>query len=193
ARGWLQIIDDPALARIRAELQEGRFLGPLHPLPPVGTVDFTHAGLQAIHPGPRKPSRHVAFHVARIKATQYYRSRTAALKGIEELKAWDRGTFVLTGPKAVGPWRAQWWRRFPCGYRLDVEARDECPGCPIGQGCYLERSAEPCDLKRLQHVLACHNVALAEWLVCSALERGSSRAEYLAWSAARAAAERFGF
>src|SRR4051794_17254089 len=45
-KGWLQVIDDVALAKIAGELQEGRLLGPINGLPEVGDVDFTHAGAE---------------------------------------------------------------------------------------------------------------------------------------------------
>src|SRR5437870_4745758 len=46
AKGWLQVIDEPALARIADELRAGRFIGPIYGLPPIGVVDFTRAGAE---------------------------------------------------------------------------------------------------------------------------------------------------
>src|SRR5262249_14475840 len=47
AKGWLQILDEPALAKIAEELREGKFLGPIYGrLPEPGCVDFTTAGAE---------------------------------------------------------------------------------------------------------------------------------------------------
>ncbi len=43
-KGWLQGIDERAPTRITEELHQGRFIGPIYGLPPIGGVDFTCAG-----------------------------------------------------------------------------------------------------------------------------------------------------
>src|SRR5206468_1068541 len=46
SKGWLQVIDEPALAKIADELREGGILGPVGGLPWVGMLDFTSAGAE---------------------------------------------------------------------------------------------------------------------------------------------------
>jgi hypothetical protein len=176
ARGWLQVIDEPALARIMDDLRVGRFMGPIYGLPPVGGVDFTTAGaavwqsLLARHASTRQPA--VFTDVVHIKTTWYFRTKTAALVQIDEAKEWD-GSITIVGPSAIGPWRAQWWRWFPFGYRVDVEERRQWQVCSSGgNGCFMpdfplhENAPE-----RLQHVLDCHNVSFTEWLLLAAMDR----------------------
>src|SRR5947209_3185404 len=58
------------------------------------------------------------------------------------------------------------------GYRIDVEQRWHWHGHGAGGGesCYLERSPQKTERQRLRHLLDCHNVTLAEWLLLAAME-----------------------
>jgi hypothetical protein len=175
ARGWLQVIDEPVLAKIVDELREGQFLGPIYGLPEVGGVDFTHAGAVlwrrlSRHRFPNRPSPDFA-EVVHSKTSRYFRTRTAALRGIEEATQWD-GDITVVGPCPIGPWRAQWWRRFSKGYRIEIEERRHWQGrCGEGDGCFMPRpTCQGANPRRLQHILDCHNVTLAEWLLLATMD-----------------------
>jgi hypothetical protein len=179
AKGWLQVIDEPTLARITDELRKGGFMGPIYHVPPVGVVDFTHVGAELWHGlrGPRTPTRPpFAFtDVVHSKTTRYFTTRAAALGGIPQAKECG-GDMTAVGPFPIGPWRAQWWRRFPEGYRIDIEERQQWQGCVgQGEGCFMPEPREGADPQRLQHVLDRHNVTLPEWLLLAAMDRGLPR------------------
>jgi hypothetical protein len=177
--GQLQIVDDAALARIADELREGGFLGPVYGLPAVGGVDFTHAGASLWHRlcarcfrDDRRPP--FAFtDVVHERTARYFRTKAAALKAAEQVGAEDE-VVAVTGPVPIGPWRAQWWRRFNAGYRVDVVEQRRWQGrCSGGdEGCDLDLSARNVNPDRLRDVLDRHNVTLAEWLVLQSMERG---------------------
>jgi hypothetical protein len=207
AKGWLQLIDDSALAKIVNELHEGGVLGPIYGLPEVGCVDFTPAGAalwQRIgdrsRPVVRPPLaiRELPFaytDVVHIKTARYFRTRAAAVAAIE--KAWEEDSVVtVTGPSPIGPWRAQWWRQFSEGYRIDIEERMQWQGRPFGGGedCYLDRSPQRADPRRLRTVLDRHNVTFAEWLLLASMEVGwcKSSASRLSQWAAESGAKQFG-
>src|SRR5262249_61524971 len=121
---WLQVLDEAALASIADELREGGILGPIHGFPSVGGVDFTHAGAEVWHRSRdlRDPNRtpYAFTDVVHSKTARYFRTMSAALRAIDEVRQYD-GDVTVAGPYAIGPWRAQWWRRFPEGYRIDME------------------------------------------------------------------------
>jgi hypothetical protein len=198
AKGWLQVIDEPALAKIADELREGRFLGPIYGLPAAGGVDFTHAGAELWRRLCRRcfPTSGPPFafnDVVHSKTTQYFRTKAAALAAIPE--ADQDHAVTVTGPTPIGPWRVQWWRRFPEGYRVDIEERMqwEGRGGGGGPGCVMSRSGRQTDPQRLRRVLDCHNVALAEWLLLAAMEWAWYQSAFdLPRLAAGSTAERFG-
>ncbi len=176
AKGWLQVIDEPALARITKELRDSGFVGPIYGFPEIGGVDFTHVGAGIWR---RLSSRCFSntsspfpfTDVVHCKTPRYVRTRAAALKGIEEAQQAD-GAITVAGPVPIGPWRAQWWRRFPEGYRIDVDARRQWQGhSGGGEGCSMpDPYRQGADPQRLMHVLDCHNVTLSEWLLLAAME-----------------------
>ena len=178
SKGWLQVIDESALARIREEILDLGLLGPIYGLPPIDSVDFTLAGAEMWERirAPWRPVDRVPFaftDVVHIKSSRYFRSRAAALARIEEIKEWDDIASVA-GPFPIGPWRAQWWRRFPEGYRIDIEERMHWQGRAegSGSGCYLYLSNSKAVLPRLGDVLNRHNVTLGEWIVLALMEFG---------------------
>jgi hypothetical protein len=192
AKGWLQVIDESALARITGELRAGRFLGPIYHLPPVGGVDFTPAGAELWHCLRDRIRSHreppfAYTDVVHIKTARYFRTSVAADAAIA--RAWEEDDVVaVTGPTAIGPWRVQWWRRFPEGYRIDVEERTQWQGRASGGGedCYLDRSPQKSDWRRLRYVLDRHNVTLAEWLFLASMDLitwHKSAASLLRWAA----------
>jgi hypothetical protein len=112
--------------------------------------------------------------VVHSKTTRYFRSRNAALRGIEEAREWG-GDVTVVGPSPIGPWRAQWWRRFSEGYRIDIEERRQWQGrCGGGEHCYMPPPCQGCDPQRLQHILDCHNVTAAEWSVLAFMDYGGN-------------------
>jgi hypothetical protein len=177
-KGWLQVIDEAALQEIRDDIRRGQVVGPIYRLPAVGCVDFTHRGADLWHRLGGESSqgtRRKAFaytDVVHSKTVYYFRSRAAALREAEELRGWP-GIVSLPDPSPVGPWRVQWWRLFPEGYRLDVEERHPWEGrCPHQEGWHQirdERWAH--NPRRLRHILDCHNVGPVEWLHFAAMDR----------------------
>jgi hypothetical protein len=146
-------------------------LGPIYGgLPDVGCVDFTDAGadLWLRLCERREPTTWPVTYtdVVHEKTTHYFRTAAAAVAAIEDRRRPD-DTVIITGPTPIGPWRAQWWRRFPASYRIEIEERRQWQGGASGGGesCYLDDAARRADPDRLRHVLDCHNVTLAEWLV----------------------------
>lgn len=174
AKGWLQVIDEPTLARITAELREGQYLGPIYDLPSVGQVDFTQAGADLwfqIHP--RRESPPFAYTDAvHIMSAQYYRSEAAAGVAIKEANENDNVVSV-TDPAPIGPWRVQWWRRFPEGYRIDIDERMKWQGRSGGSTHpYCHMPSFPRDnLQGLPQILDAHHVTRAEWLFLAAQEQ----------------------
>ncbi|HEX4610001.1 MAG TPA: hypothetical protein VH092_17545, partial [Urbifossiella sp.] len=149
AKGWVQVLDEPALARIADELRRGGFLGPIYGgLPEAGCVDFTEAGAdlsRRLDERPR-PDTFAYTDVVHVKTAWFGRTPAAAAAMVEGIRrGW--GGVAVTGPDPIGPWRAQWWRRFPEGYRVDIEERLPWQGRGSGGGedCYLDNSARDSD------------------------------------------------
>jgi hypothetical protein len=190
AKNWLQIIDEMEIARITDELCTGGFSGPIYGgLPSIGCVDFTHAGAELWHRlrGPRETTKiPFAFtDVVHSKTTHYFRTKAAALIGIEDVRECADDVTVV-GPIPIGPWRAQWWRRFPEGYRIEIEERRQWQGrCGGGVNCFMPHPSPGPAPQRLRQILDCHNVAFAEWVMLAAMDRGwtRSRAHLPKWVA----------
>ncbi len=181
-RGWLQIHNESSLKKIADDLEKGGVLGPVYgPLPNVGSLDFTEAGA-AIHRRlfgwPTTGAPFVWPDLAREKTAHYFQSRSAAITAMEEFRSRDEVVHV-TGPTPIGPWRVQWWRRFPEGYRIDVEERMHWRGrtASDGENSYLRRLANA-TLHRLQQILNIHNISFAEWVLLAYLENGPTRLEF---------------
>ncbi|MHC5538638.1 hypothetical protein ACYOEI_10485 [Singulisphaera rosea] len=177
-KGWLQVIDEPALAKIVDELRERRVLGPIYGLPPVGAVAFTDAGAalwqQIAEPrrgdSPRTPSSGSG--IVRAKSTRYLPTRAKAVAEIESARN-NPDVISVTGPFPTGPWRAQWWRRFPEGYRIEIEEHNSTEKLGIeSESCYFASSPPEEDPQRLQYILDCHNVTFTEWILLQAMEDG---------------------
>jgi hypothetical protein len=179
ARGWLRVIDEPARASIFRELRAGGYTGPVYQGggPDVGCVDFTDAGLalwrrlcELTRPDQDTPA--VYTDVVREHTARFFRTASAATAAIAEIRK-QEDVVAVAGPTPTGPWRAQWWRRFPEGYRIDVEKRRRWQGLGSGGGedCYFNHSARKADPGKLRSVLDRHNVTLPEWLVLEGMER----------------------
>ncbi|WP_157470006.1 hypothetical protein [Gemmata sp. SH-PL17] len=198
AKGWLQVIDEPARKRIVSELQRGGVLGPVYGHPNVGSVDFTDSGAGLWRRLVERcwPEKGLSDYtdVVHEKTAQYFRTEAAAIAAIEEIRSGD-DVVAVTGPAPVGSWRVQWWRRFPEGYRIDFEEQRRWQGRGSGgETCYLDRSVQSGDPNQLQHVLDCRNIALAEWLLLQSMESGCFRnsAVNLARDAAKSGNRYFG-
>lgn len=180
AKGWVQVLDEPTLARIRDGLRTGGVLGPIcGGLPEVGHVDFTEAGVALFHRLCERPPSGAASYIDVVheKTAWFGRTAVAVSAAVEEFHRCD-DVIALTEPTPTGPWRAQWWRRFPEGYRTDVEERRQWQGRGFGgsEGCHFDRSARDTDPARLRDVLDRHNVTPTEWLLLEHIEGGPFRA-----------------
>lgn len=177
AKGWLQVIDDAALAEIAARLRAGCVLGPVYGLPSVGKVDFTQAGADLWVrirdcDGPAKPF--ASTDVVSETTARYFTTRAAAEAEAESAWGGYDDTVAVSDPTPTGPWRAEWWRQFPQGYRIDIEERRQWQGrCSRGgEECYFPGSLDRADPVPLRRTLDCRNVALAEFVVLAAMEGG---------------------
>ena len=182
AKGWLQVIDDAALADIAARLHAGGVLGPVYDLPEVGQVDFTATGAGLSRQifdrdGPRPPF--ASTDVVREKTARYFRSREVAASEAASFWVEYDDVVAVSVPTPTGPWRAQWWRRFPEGYRVDIEQRRQWQGRGSrgGEECYVPCSPDRADPVLLRRVLESRNVTLAEFAVMANLEGGPQRFE----------------
>jgi hypothetical protein len=173
-RGWLQVIDGAALAKIAEELRKGRVLGPVYGLPWVAGVDFTHAGadlwLRHYRRGSTPWTSFAYTDVVHLKTARYFRTRAAALAALPEEDP-DQ-VVTVTSPVPLGPWRAQWWRWFPEGFRVDVEERMRWQSrCSTGGWhCCLFHPPPQDAPPGLRRILDGHKASPAEWLLLAAME-----------------------
>ncbi len=176
SKGWLQVIDEAALAEIASQLHAGGVVGPVYGLPKIGQVDFTQTGADLWvrirdRDGPAKPF--ASTDVVRETTARFFTTRAAAVAEAESARGEDDAVGV-SDPCPTGPWRAQWWRQFPQGYRIDIEERRQWQGrCSRGgEVCSFPGSLDRADPVPLRRALDCRNVALAEFVVLAAMERG---------------------
>ncbi|HVW01122.1 MAG TPA: hypothetical protein VHB77_12305, partial [Planctomycetaceae bacterium] len=119
----------------------------------------------------------------------FFRSRSAALRGTEKLR--EGRPASISDPVPIGAWRAQWWRRFCEGYRVDADWRTQGQSRgAASEWCSIEYPGA--DLSRLQPALDRHNVTLAEWLAMESMELVSLSPELLYPCIPRWARQRFG-
>lgn len=189
-KAWLQVIDNAAQTRIRDDLCSGGVLGPIYGgLPEVGCVDFTDVGLDFWHRLTKRSSgdRLSSFiDVVHEKTAHFFRTPAAAAAAIDKWRAQD-DVFNIAGPIPTGPWRAQWWRRFPSGYRIDIEQRRRWQGHCGGENelCDLDLTVLNTDLGQLRRTLDRHNVSLLEWLMMASMERPGAeirQPDFAGWS-----------
>ena len=178
-KGSLQVIDESKLDRIKDDLRDKKILGPIYGLPELGAVDFTPSGAElwrricssCFRHADRKPFAYTD--VVHVKTARYYRTRFAAMADIARRRDED-GVASMSSPSFIGPWRAQWWRRFAEGWRVDVDERSQWEGhaCGLDESSYLDRSLKKAEVQRLRDLLDRHNVSLEEWVVLASLEGG---------------------
>jgi hypothetical protein len=195
-KGWLQIIDKAALTAISDDVRAAGLIGPIYRLPDIGDVDFTPLGaaiwLSLYHPLEASTTA-FAYQVemaVHLKSSHYFRTKPAALATISWIQA-DESVCSIRGPFEIGPWRAQWWRRFLDGYRIDVEANGNYA---YGSTHHLSKLDQPpAELQRLQHILDRYNVTLIQWLSLAAMDTaGIKYSSRLPKSIAESAGKRFG-
>ncbi len=194
AKGWLRIIDAPALAKIIDDLAADGILGPIYGLPFVGGVDFTVAGAELEHklidefksandelrdrlfPQARSfnptPTPFAFTDVVRNKSHRYFTSKEAALAGIEDVRK-QNNCVSIAGPFPIGPWRLQWWRRFGVGCRIEIDEERQWQGKGSGGGemFFLDTTGLKLDPQRLMQILSRHELTPADWLLFTAMER----------------------
>lgn len=198
AKGWLQVVDEAVLASIRAEVERQQLVGPIYGYPSLGGVDFTPDGAeQWLRLGERlwgRPTHSFAYcDTVHLRTGHYFASEAAARAEVERQREYG-DVVAVTAPIPIGPWRAEWWRRFPEGYRIEVEERMRWQGrAPCGGGSVWARPREgTIDLAHAQHVLDQHKVEWIEWLVLASVETApNAHHEYILDEAAKVA-ERLG-
>jgi len=174
AKGWLQILDPAVLAKIATELHEGNYLGPIYGgLPPLGCVDLTVAGADLWQRySPENRSYPFAYlDVVYERTSHFFPTLKAAERALAKIRQ-DEDFASCTQPERIGPWRPQWWRTFPSGYRVEVEHRRQWQGLSsgVGENCYLDLSPVKQDLGRLLHVLSDRHMSPAEYLLLRYME-----------------------
>jgi hypothetical protein len=182
SKNWLQIVDEAVLDRLQLEIRQAGILGPIYDYPNLGGVDFTHAGAEQwfricerLWNGGRHESSAYCDIVHR-KSAHYFSSQSKAVSERDRWKGYD-SIVSVTEPSPIGPWRANWWRRFPEGYRIDVEERMQWKGrASGGEGfVFLYLGELPFDLSHASDVLDRYNVAWAEWIVLASVEQRNDR------------------
>jgi hypothetical protein len=181
ANGWVQVIDEAARTAIADDLKKSKVLGPIYgALPDLGCVDFTEVGaglLRQLHarwPSSNEPV--VYSTVVRRKVAHFFRTSAAADSAIQE-RCRRNEVAAIIGPTPIGPWRAQWWRRFLDGYRVDIQEQYRSPGPGSGdsESCNVDWILRNADSDRLRKVLDGHSVTFAEWLMLAGMEQSRSR------------------
>ncbi len=172
AKGWLQVVDAATLSRIQEELRREGILGPIYGYPSIGGVDFTHAGAEQWYRivellwdgGSAKPYRYPD--VVHEKSSHYFRSESKAIIG-HDLWKHRENVVAVSEPIQIGPWRANWWRRFAMGYRIDVEMRMQWQGQIANRegSVYFNWRDLPFNSEIAADVLNRHSLECNEWLV----------------------------
>lgn len=177
-KGWLQYVDQAALDHIKEEIGREQIVGPIYGMPNIGVIDFTHKGAakwerisQRLWNGGHR-SEFAFEDVVHTKSIHYYSSMAKAHLEREKWLSYD-DVVSVSNPSPIGRWRANWWRDFPEGFRLDVEQRRQWVGRTASSGPWiflpeLNLKADPIHAK---DVLDRHHVGLTQWLVMTALER----------------------
>lgn len=181
AKGWLQVIDELALNTILDYVRDNQLIGPIYSLPDLDGVEFTLAGAELWDQYCRLvPRRHTpppfAYHgIVHERNAHYYATHEAAVSAMETARR-DDYVVAISEPLPLGPWRAQWWRRFSGGYRVDIERQHQWPfGVGSGESCSLQLGPRANDQENLRRVLAQHQVTFAQWLILATLEDGPRR------------------
>lgn len=184
ATGWLQVVDETTLAHLQAEVGRRNLLGPIYGYPTVGSVEFTAAGAeqwfsicQQLRFATSETSSFAYCDMVHEQVSHWFLSESQAHEHVDAWKQWDDVT-CFVGPRLVGPWRAQWWRRFNAGFRIDVERRMHWQGeCNGGGLCHLDLDSLDFNIHQAMRVLRRHGISLQEWLTLASLESINARDE----------------
>lgn len=182
AKNWLQIVDEATLGRIQDDVRREQLIGPIYGFPSLGGVDFTHAGAEQwfrICERLWDSGHDESFaycDVVREKSAHYFLSKSRAVAERDSRQEWE-SVVSVAGPFTIGPWRANWWRRFPAGYRIEVEDRMQWRGRCSGGGGFISLKVRKLPLSRSKDVLDRHNVSWVEWLVMASLEHSTDQRE----------------
>lgn len=200
AKGWLRIVDEPAMAEILDDLRRGGFSAPVWP-PWDGGTDFTPAGADlwlrfcGLCSPDTPPAQGGTSVVVRNKTAWHFRTREVALAWLEDARTCE-DFHAAVGPVPVGPWRAQWWWRFPVGYRIDIEERRRegaAGGCSSGTHLWHPTVHGPvAGAGSLWPILDRHGLTVAEWLILGTVAGGTHSADVLPRLAAQDWTSRLG-
>lgn len=128
-RGLIVTVDRAVQRQVIAHLHERKTHGPTNGLPPLGTLDFTLPGallyrkfLNARHDGlPRD------YYWTSCVSFVYRRDATIVYCSTDD--PGDALLYTDLTPigelEPIGPWRVQWWRLIPNGYRLRCRPIDD--------------------------------------------------------------------
>lgn len=131
-KNLLQIVDRCFLTRI-SKLTKG-FSGPLHGFPPLGTVSFTTVGAKKYlaadkeYKRLRRPTVVDEYGIAEvfdsdsdIRSRRYFASLRSADQAVNFIST-ERSTDlkVVRGPRRIGKWCPEWWRRYRTGAWIEV-------------------------------------------------------------------------
>lgn len=181
AKGWLQFVDEAVLGRIQSEIREAGILGPIYGYPALGGINFTHEGAEQWLNIRNKlwndqASKPFVYCDTVCEKHAFYFSSEA--KAVAELDRWKRSESVVAavGPFPIGPWRANWWRRFSKGYRIEVEQRTPWRGRVPRGGAFIDFnwSELRLDLLHARAVLDRQQVRWVEWVLLGCMESGNN-------------------
>jgi hypothetical protein len=134
-QGLLRLMGRADLEEIQSILAAGGFFGPVYGSPGVGEVDFTVEGAALYQELGKElcgncPDEDEHFHVQDgARAHIYHPTFDAARNTVEDYQSymdfppWKDFPKVVSVsvPVQLGPWCVYWWRRFPSGFRVDVD------------------------------------------------------------------------
>jgi hypothetical protein len=194
-RGLIRTMTPEDRADILSDLRERGVEGPVYEFSEVGDVDLTPTGARLLSELQNRLARIRGY--GRNDVDFAYggmiRQRVAYFTRYREFQeGWslrrDPCARCLVEPYEIGPWRAEWWRRFPCGFRSEwLFAYDHLcshPGChQVGfddgvrvQGEWCSRQSPLSDEQQplLGFALAERGISGEAWEVLGHFERSTS-------------------
>lgn len=165
----IRIVEEDDLAFLREELSQGGYVGPVYGFPKVGSVDFTAKGaakwrhFQEKQGAGQKSDAFPYCDLISEAKSRYFCRYEAAVAWIQsEL---TNGGAKFEPPVQIGPWQAQWWRRYPSGWRVDFTEELQHQGrCPSKREMiHLDCSLTPKDIENLRTALITCGVSELQW------------------------------